>query len=136
DQREWVDHYFEANVLPVLTPIGLDPAHPFPRVLNKALNFIVSVAGSDAFHRESRVAIVQVPRALPRVIPMFTGEAADHVSQNSFALLSSVIHANVDRIFPGMEVTGCYQFRVTRNSDLFVDEEEADDLLSAIEGEL
>ncbi len=129
----WVEAYFERNVLPVLTPIGLDPAHPFPRVINKALNFIVSVEGDDAFSRESRVAIVQVPRSLPRVIRMEHGSAENEVD---FVLLSSVIHAHVGRLFPGMSVTGCYQFRVTRNSDLFVDEEEADDLLSAVAGEL
>jgi len=129
----WVKRYFKRELLPVLSPIGLDPAHPFPRVLNKNLYFIVSLDGKDAFGRDSGFAIVQAPRSLPRVI---------HVPREStsglhdFILLSSIIHAHVDDLFPGMKATGCYQFRVTRNSDLFVDDEEVDDLLRALEGEL
>ncbi len=132
-QAAWVKDYFEHQLLPVLSPLGLDPAHPFPRILNKSLNFIVSLEGRDAFGRASRMAIVQAPRALPRVIripPECGGGPYD------FVFLSSVIHAHVGGLFPGMEVSGCYQFRVTRNSDLFVDEEEIDDLLRAVEGEL
>src|SRR6185312_12654969 len=102
-QEEWVRKYFEHEVLPVLSPMGLDPSHPFPRILNKSLNFIVSLAGKD-----------------------------DH----TFTLLSSVIHAHVEELFPGMKVAGCYQFRVTRNSDLYVDEEDIDDMLRAVQGEL
>lgn len=144
-QAAWVKQHFDELVGPVLTPIGLDPSHPFPRVLNKSLNFIVSIEGDDAFGRESRVAIVQVPRSLPRVIPVGV-EVSDAMAEgpiteapgarSDFVLLSSVIHAHVGELFPGMKVTGCYQFRVTRNSDLFVDEEAADDLLSAVAGEL
>lgn len=132
-QNAWVRRYFNNELLPVLTPIGLDPAHPFPRTLNKSLNFIVSLQGKDAFGRDSRLAIVQAPRALPRVIrlPKDLGDG-----DNSFVLLSSVIHAHVGDLFPGMTAKGCYQFRVTRNSDLFVDPEEVDDLLRAVEGEL
>lgn len=129
----WVKRYFKGNVLPVLSPIGLDPAHPFPRVLNKNLYFIVSLDGKDAFGRENRLSIVQAPRSLPRLVRL-----PDDVSRGewNFVLLSSIIHANVDALFPGMEVTGCYQFKVTRNSELFVDDEEVDDLLIALEGEL
>ncbi len=132
-QRKWVQDYFRGELLPVLSPLGLDPAHPFPRILNKSLNFIVSLKGRDAFGRQGRVAIVQAPRALPRVIPV-----PDDVSggPHDFIFLSSFIHEHVRELFPGMEVTGCYQFRVTRNSELFVDEEEVDDLLRAVEGEL
>jgi polyphosphate kinase len=129
----WVKRYFTANVLPVLSPIGLDPAHPFPRVLNKNLYFIVSLDGKDAFGRETRLAIVQAPRSLPRVVhvpPEHTGNAHD------FVLLSAIIHAHVGDLFPGMRATGCYQFKVTRDSELFVDTEEVDDLLRALEGEL
>jgi polyphosphate kinase len=132
-QAEWVKHFYEHELLPILSPIGLDPAHPFPRILNKSLNFIVSLKGKDAFGRTSGMAIVQAPRALPRLIrlPVDCGGGP-----NDFVFLSSIIHAHVDDLFPGMKVQGCYQFRVTRNSDLFVDEEEVDDLLRAVEGEL
>ena len=129
----WIRRYFNFEVLPVLSPIGLDPAHPFPRILNKSLNFIVSLEGKDAFGRNSGIAIVQAPRSLPRLIQVpeeVAGGAYD------FAFLSSVIHAHVSDIFPGMKVTGCYQFRVTRNGDLFVDDEEVEDLLLALEGQL
>lgn len=129
----WVRRYFRQHVLPVLSPIGLDPAHPFPRVLNKNLYFIVSLEGKDAFGRESGLAIVQAPRSLPRIVHI----PSEHSKgPHDFVLLSSIIHANVGDLFPGMKPTGCYQFRVTRNSDLFVDEEEVDNLLRALEGEL
>lgn len=133
EQARWIKSYFTREVLPVLSPLGLDPAHPFPRILNKSLNFIVTLEGKDAFGRENGIAIVQAPRSLPRIIRL-----SDAVSgaPYDFVFLSSIIHAYVEELFPGMKVTGCYQFRVTRNSDLFVDEEEAEDLLSALEGEL
>lgn len=135
DERtsNWVARYFDENVLPVLTPVGLDPSHPFPQVLNKSLNFIVSLDGEDAFDREVELAVVQVPRPVPRLIrvPDELGQG-----QDCFVLLSSVIHAHVERLFPGMKILGCYQFRVTRNSDLWVDEEDVDDLLAALKGEL
>lgn len=132
-QRRWMQHMFNKYVLPVLTPIGLDPAHPFPRIVNKSLNFIVRLEGTDAFGRQSEFAVVQAPRSLPRIIRM-PPEVAD--GPDDFVLLSSVIHSHVEALFPGMQVTGCYQFRVTRNSDLWVEEEDIDDLLQAIEGEL
>ncbi|VAX08787.1 Polyphosphate kinase [hydrothermal vent metagenome] len=132
-QVAWVRQFFEEELLPALSPIGLDPAHPFPRILNKSLNFIISLKGKDAFGRESGMAVVQAPRALPRIIalPLKEGE-----SGYSFAFLSSIIHSHVDELFPGMKVTGYHQFRLTRNSDLFVDEEEVVDLKRALEGEL
>lgn len=132
-QARWVRNYFNRQLLPLLTPLGLDPAHPFPRVLNKSLNFVVTLEGKDAFGRESGMAVVQAPRSLARIIRL-PGDIAP--SPNSFVFLSSVIHAHVGGLFPGMEVTGCYQFRVTRNSDLFVEEEEVEDLLKALKGEL
>jgi polyphosphate kinase len=132
-QSDWVKRYFHRELSPVLSPIGLDPAHPFPQVLNKSLNFIVPMEGKDAFGRDSTVAIVQAPRSLPRLIrisPSYTDGPHDYV------FLSSVIHAHVGDLFPGMRVLGCFQFRVTRNSDLFFDDEEVDDLLRALKGEL
>ncbi|OQW91579.1 MAG: polyphosphate kinase 1 [Beggiatoa sp. IS2] len=133
EQGKWVRGYFENQLLPILSPIGLDPAHPFPRILNKSLNFIVSLEGKDAFGRDSGLAVVQAPRSLPRFI-QFPPDLSEQ--PYDFMFLSSIIHAHVGDLFPGMKVTGCYQFRVTRNSDLFVDEEEVDDLLRALEGEL
>ncbi|GMQ88911.1 MAG: polyphosphate kinase 1 [Gammaproteobacteria bacterium] len=132
-QEAWVADYFSHELSPVLSPLGLDPAHPFPRILNKSLNFIISLEGKDAFGRSSGVAIVQAPRALPRLIRL-PEDCSD--CPYDFVFLSSIIHAHVGDLFSGMKVTGCYQFRVTRNSDLFVDEEEIDDLLHAVEGEL
>ncbi len=129
----WVKRYFKRELIPVLSPIGLDPVHPFPRVLNKNLYFIVTLEGKDAFGREGGFAIVQAPRSLPRVIEV----PKEYLARtHDFILLSSVIHAHVGELFPGMKIKGCYQFRVTRNSDLFVDDEEVDDLLRALEGEL
>ena len=133
DQAEWVKGYFFREVMPVLTPIGLDPAHPFPRVLNKSLNFAVELEGKDAFGRNSGIAIVQAPRVLPRVIRLPREiSGADY----DFVFLSSILHTHVAELFPGMKVVECYQFRVTRNSDLFVDEEEVKDLRTALRGEL
>src|SRR5688500_2697292 len=132
-QREWIRDYFFRELLPVLTPIGLDPAHPFPRVFNKSLNLAVELEGRDAFGRSSRAAIVQAPRALPRVIRLPKEIAG---AQHGFVFLSSILHAHVGELFAGMNVIGCYQFRVTRNSDLFVDEEVIKNLHTALQGEL
>jgi polyphosphate kinase len=129
----WVKRYFNRELLPVLSPIGLDPAHPFPKVLNKNLYFIISLEGKDAFGRDSGLAIVQAPRSLPRIIYIPKDQTS---GPHDFVLLSSIIHAHVGDLFPGMKATGCYQFRVTRNSELFVDDEEVDNLLRALEGEL
>ena len=133
-QRQWIRDYFFRELLPVLTPIGLDPAHPFPRVLNKSLNFAVELEGRDAFGRTSRAAIVQAPRALPRLIRL--PQAISGAAQYAFVFLSSILHAHVGELFAGMKVLGSYQFRVTRNSDLFVDEEEIKNLHAALQGEL
>jgi polyphosphate kinase len=132
-QAAWIKDYFFRELMPVLTPLGLDPAHPFPRVLNKSLNFIVELTGKDAFGRSTGVAVVQAPRALPRVIHM-PAEIAG--CEYGFVFLSSILHAHVGELFTGMSVQGCYQFRVTRNSDLFVDEEETKNLRQALQGEL
>jgi len=132
-QAEWIKSYFLRDVMPVLTPIGLDPSHPFPRVLNKSLNLAVELEGKDAFGRNSGVAIVQAPRVLPRVIRLpreISGAEYD------FVFLSSILHAHAAELFAGMKVVDSYQFRVTRNSELFVDEEEVKDLRTALRGEL
>src|SRR5688500_15661573 len=133
-QRQWIRDYFFRELLPVLTPIGLDPVHPFPRVFNKSLNFAVELAGPDAFGRNSGAAIVQAPRALPRVIRLPQALAGE--AEYAFVFLSSILHAHMGELFSGMNVQGCYQFRVTRNSDLFVEEEEIKNLHTALQGEL
>jgi polyphosphate kinase len=132
-QSLWVKQFFRRELLPLLTPLGLDPSHPFPRILNKSLNFVVSLEGTDDYGREAWMAIVQAPRALPRIIRM--DEEASGTS-TSFVFLSSIIHAHVHELFPGMTVTGCYQFRVTRNSDLAVAVDDDDDLLKTLQGGL
>lgn len=128
-QRRWVDAYFSREVRPLLIPVGLDPAHPFPQVANKSLNFIVRLGGKDAFGRENDIAIVKVPRVLPRLIRM-----PDRVSggRTLFVLLSSVIRAHLHDLFPGREVLQFSQFRLTRHSDLAVDEEEVSNLRTAL----
>ena len=133
-QRAWVKQYFEREVRPLLTPIGLDPAHPFPQVINKSLNFIVSLSGKDAFGRGSAIAIVKAPRVLPRVIRL-----PDHLAKGggtAFCLLSSIIHSHIEDMFTGRDVIAYSQFRVTRDSDLWVDEDEVKNLRQALKGEL
>lgn len=133
EQQEWAEEYFVNNIMPISSPIGLDPAHPFPLLVNKSLNFIVSLEGKDAFGRETGMAIVPAPRSLDRVIriPDELCEGGDN-----FVFLSSIVHAHVDQLFPGMRVTGCYQFRITRNADLDVDMEGVADLALALRDEL
>ncbi len=132
-QKQWLTRYFRGELAPVISPMALDPAHPFPEPLNKSLCFIVDLEGEDAFGRKLGKAIVQAPRSLPRVVRL-----PDSCAQtpNEFVMLSTIIEYHVEALFPGMRASGCYQFRVTRNSDLFVDMEEVDDLLRAVEGEL
>lgn len=134
EQISWLKEYFHREVLPLLSPIGLDPAHPFPRILNKSLNFMVFLQGKDAFGRNSGRAIVQCPRSLPNIVRLDLPDAPQNSTQ--FVFMSSIIHYFMDETFFGMTVKGSYQFRVTRNSDLLVDKEETDDLRRAIEGEL
>jgi polyphosphate kinase len=127
----WLEQYFEREIEPVLSPLGLDPARPFPRIQNKSLNFIVRLSGEDAFGRDTGLAVVQAPRSLPRVVAL-----PEEDGRKRFVLLTGIVQHFVSKLFTGMEVLGCYQFRVTRNSDLFVDDEEVDDLRRALEGEL
>src|SRR5210317_1263450 len=134
EQQEWLSDYFDDQVVPVLTPLTFDPSRPFPRILNKSLNFIVRLKGRDAYGRRRHRGMVQAPRSLPRVIKL-----PEHLSNpgcHDYVFLSSVIRVHVDRLFPGLKVEGCYQFRVTRNSNLYVDEEEVSDLVGALEGQL
>jgi len=132
-QRAFAREIFERDVLPILTPIALDPARPFPKVLNKSLNFAVELSGKDAFGRSSGIAIVQAPRALPRLIPV-PREISGHA--HGFMLLTSIMQGCVGELFSGMEIVGVHQFRCTRNSDLFIDEEEITNLREALKGEL
>jgi polyphosphate kinase len=131
DTHHWLERYFLEQIEPVLSPLGLDPARPFPRIQNKSLNFIVRLSGEDAFGRASDLAIVQAPRSLPRIVAL-----PETAGSRRYVALSTIIEAFVAQLFTGMQVRGCYQFRVTRNSDLFIDEEEVDDLRRALEGEL
>jgi polyphosphate kinase len=128
-QRKWVAEFYARQVRPLLVPVGLDPSHPFPQVANKTLNFIVRLGGMDAFGRANTIAIVKVPRALPRVIRL-PDAIAD--GKQAFVLLTSVIRAHLGELFPGREVEAFSQFRVTRDSDLTVDEEEVTNLRQAL----
>ncbi len=131
--KAWVRKYFREEIAPIMTPIGIDPTHPFPLLVNKSLNFIVELEGVDAFGRDSGLAILPAPRLLPRVIRIpeeVGGPGANYV------FLSSMIHAHADDLFHGMKVKGCYQFRLTRNADLAVDAEDVEDLARALRGEL
>jgi polyphosphate kinase len=133
NQIVYLKEYFISDILPVLSPIALDPAHPFPRILNKSLHFIVKLSGKDAFGRNSGSAIVQVPRSIAHIIEL---PAKYCTSGREFVFVSSIIHFFMAEIFVGMTVVDSYQFRLTRNSDIFLDEEETDDLLRAVQGEL
>lgn len=134
EQRSWVKTYFEETVVPVISPVGLDPSHPFPRLVNKSLNFIVELDGKDAFGRQTGMAIIPAPRSLPRLIRL-----PDEICENdgdNLIFLSSMIHEFAAELFPGMKVKGCFQFRITRNADLTFDFEEIEDLANTLRGEL
>jgi len=135
EQVHWARAYFRKQLLPVLSPVALDPAHPFPRIANKALSFVVTVEGRDAFGREGYLALVPAPRTLPRLIQVPAEHLADPTN-HCYILLSSMIHAFAEDLFPGMTVHGCFQFRITRNAHLYLDEDEIDDLALALRGEL
>ncbi|MBM6551076.1 polyphosphate kinase 1 [Marinomonas ostreistagni] len=133
-QSAWVKRYFRDNVLPIISPIGLDPAHPFPRLANKTFNFVVELEGRDAFGRENGLAIVPAPSSLPRLVKL-PDDVCD--GGDNMVFLSSIIHAHADQLFPGMTVKGCYQFRLTRNADLEVDSDDIGlDLAGALRTEL
>ncbi|MBY4678648.1 polyphosphate kinase 1 [Marinobacterium arenosum] len=132
-QRDWIKTYFEEHVVPVVSPVGLDPSHPFPRLVNKSLNFIVELDGKDAFGRETGLAIIPAPRSLPRLIRLPDELCAEG---DNLIFLSSIIHEFAEELFPGMKVDGCFQFRITRNADLTFDFEEIEDLANTLRGEL
>ncbi|MAM87760.1 MAG: polyphosphate kinase 1 [unclassified Hahellaceae] len=132
EQQDWIASYYEREISPVIAPIGLDPSHPFPRLVNKSLNFIVELDGKDAFGRETGLAIVPAPRSLPRLVKL----PAEISNGDCLVFLSSIIHAHADDLFPGMEVKGLYQFRITRNADLVLEEDDMEDLAQALRGEL
>ena len=132
-QKAWIKRFFYNEVMPIISPIGLDPAHPFPRLANKLLCFIVAMEGKDAFGRETGMAIIPAPRSLPRVVEL-PDEVCDKGGKN-YVFLSSIIHLHMQDLFPGMTIKGCYQFRLTRNSDLDL-EDEVEDLAKALQGEL
>ena len=133
DVSDWVRGYFERDIAPVLSPLGLDPAHPFPRLTNKSLTFIIDLQGVDAFGRDSGFALVRAPRSLPRVIPIPEEICG---TRHGFAFLSSIVHSQIASLFNGMDPKGVYQFKVTRNSDLYVSEEDVANLRRALESEL
>jgi polyphosphate kinase len=135
EQTAWLRQHFRDEIMPVLSPLGLDPAHPFPKILNKSLNVAVLLEGRDAFGREGHMAIVRAPRSLPRIIRLPDADG-DGDACHDFVFLSSVLSAFVHELFPGMQVNGAYQFRVTRNSELIVDEEDVDNLALALRDEL
>ncbi len=133
EQRNWLRRHMLRELLPIISPLGIDPTHPFPRIANRNLHFIVSLEGKDAFGREHRLAIVPAPRSLPRLLRL-----PDSVSNEpfTFVFLSSIVHAFIGDLFPGMAVTGCYQFQITRDSELYLDEEEMADLKDEVAGRL
>lgn len=130
--RAHFDEFFNKQVYPVLTPLAIDPVHPFPQLLNKSLNVIVELEGDDL---ETDIAVVQVPRILPRVVPYPAGPDRQQGGED-YVFLGGIIQAHVERLFKGVTVKGAHLFRVTRNSNLYFDEEEVQNLLHAIEAEL
>jgi polyphosphate kinase len=132
-QRAWVADFFHKQVRPLLVPIGLDPSHPFPQVANKTLNFIVRLGGRDVFGRDNDIAIVRIPRVLPRVIRL---PAEISGGKQCFVLLSSVIRSHLDELFAGREMKAFSQFRLTRDSDIEVDEDDVTDLRQALRSKM
>lgn len=131
-QSKWLKNYFKREVLPILTPIRLDPAHPFPLTINKGLSIVVDLHDPERDDSHN-IAVVPAPRALPRFVRL-PEELCDN--EYEYAFLSSIIHSNIRKLFSNVKVLGCYQFRITRNSDLYVDLEEVEDLARTLEGEL
>src|SRR5260370_23397408 len=128
----WAHRYFQKEVFPMLTPLAVDASHPFPQLLNKSHNLLVRAKaqrGGEPLH-----AIVQVPRVVPRLIAMPRGKDADEPWD--YIYLASLIKQHTDELFPGLILEGAHAFRCTRNSDLYIDEEEAENLLRTIEQEL
>ncbi len=131
-EKRWLSKYFEQEVYPVLTPMAIDPAHPFPQLVNKSLNILVSLKEPRTRRHPPKMAIIPVPRILPRVVHIDPGEKGPQ----TYIFLSDVIKLYYDQLFPGFKVLGAWAFRITRNSDLYIDEEEVENLLKQIEEEL
>ncbi len=131
-QKKWLKGYFKREILPILTPIRLDPAHPFPLTINKGLSIVVDLHDPERDDAHN-IAVVPAPRVLPRFIRL-----PEELCENEYEYvhLASIIHANIKKLFSNVTVLGCYQFRITRNSDLYVDLEEVEDLARTLEGEL
>lgn len=133
DVHMWAKHYFKNEILPIVSPIALDLAHPLPRLFNKSLNFIVALSGKDAFDRNINYAVIHAPRSLPRMIRL---PSEMYGEGSHFVYLSSIIKTHIHSFFPGMEISGCYAFRLTRNSDISLREEDTEDLAAAVQREL
>lgn len=131
---QWVENLFNEEIFPVLTPLAVDPSHPFPQVLNKSHNLIVHL--DRPAEGESGRAIVQVPRVFPRLMRVPEPHAAEIGPGTHYVLAQAVIKNHLHRLFPGLVVKTSHAFRITRNSDLYIDEEEAENLLLTIEEEL
>ena len=130
-QQKWVDSYFQREIYPILTPLAVDPAHPFPVLLNKSLNLVVLLQDPRQPRRTPRMAVVQVPRSLPRVL-----RVPDLDGPRAYVLAAEIVQANLRELFPGLDLVHASAFRVTRDSNLEVDEVHATDLMSSIEKEL
>jgi polyphosphate kinase len=132
---EWLESFYRTDVHPVLTPLAIDPAHAFPQLLNKSLNMIVSLEMETGGKSLRHLAVVQVPRALPRLVRMPRGDRHDR-PRHEYVFLAHVIGHFLGNLFPGTRILGYWQFRITRNSELYIDEEEVRNLLKAVESEL
>ncbi len=131
EDRAWLDEYYHAEVRPVLTPLSIDPAHPFPQLLNKSLNLIVQLEVAFSGQPMRHMAVVQVPRILQRLVPL-----PRHQGPRDYIFLRKVIGHYLADLFPGTKILGYWQFRITRNSELYIEEEELANLLKAVENEL
>ncbi|MSU37058.1 MAG: polyphosphate kinase 1 [Pedosphaera sp.] len=129
--RAWVESYYQKQVHPVLTPLAVDPSHPFPHLLNKSLNLAVRLSLKQNGVSLRRLAFVQAPRVLPRLVKLPRDD-----SRQDYVFLAHVIEGNLTQLFPGTTIEGCWQVRVTRNSELYIDEEETSNVLTAVENEL
>jgi polyphosphate kinase len=133
EQQAWVTDYFEKNVRPLITPIALDPAHPFPQVSNKSLNFIIELSGHNVFGQTSNIAILKAPRVVPRVIELPRALCNGY---RGFVLLSSMIRSNMEVFFAPRQIVSYSQFRVTRDSELWIDLHDPSNLRQALRGKL
>ena len=129
--RDWIDNYYRKEVAPVLTPLGIDPSHPFPQLMNKTLNVLVQIELMTGEGGQRRLAIVQVPRSLPRLVRLPRDDG-----RMDYVFLANIVRNYLGDLFPGTLLLGAWNFRVTRNSELYIDEEDVANLLKAVEQEL